>query len=69
MSGRGKGKRLMGELELAILKTFKGVYVTDYPGKGISLSNSVPHIWEGENPVNPPPGGGQLKQINRRLKK
>lgn len=57
------------DLELAILKTFKGIYVTDYPGKGIPLSESVRHIWEGKNPVNPPPVGGQLKQINRRFKK
>jgi len=57
------------ELELAILKAFQGEYVTEYPGKGIPLSESLPHVWEGRKPVNPPPVGGQFKQINRRLKK
>lgn len=57
------------ELELAILKAFQGKYVTEYPGKGIPLSEAIPHIWVGKNPVNPPPEGGQLKIINRRYKK
>lgn len=50
------------EIIKAIIKTFKGTIVTDYPCKGIKINESTPSNYlEGLKSVNPCPVGRNKK--------